>query len=118
MKCRQTRKKVIVEPPAIVPYAMSVCLDRSSADSMGETILSIVRKAARLAVYDEMMISVKNHQVPPTTRVDTARGLMSDPCCIRVPTTNQNALDSVNVFSRKTRRLYSKFTYLRIPVPA
>ena len=50
-----------------------------------------------------MMMSVKNHQVPPTTRVETARGLMSDPCCMRVPTTNQNALERVKVFSRKTR---------------
>ena len=90
----------MVDPPAIVPYAMSVCLDRSSADSIGATIRSIVRKAARFAVYDEMMMRVKNHQVPPTTRVETARGLMSEPCCISVPTTNQKAWESVKVFSR------------------
>ena len=42
------------------------------------TILSTVRKAARLAVYDEIMISVKNHQIPPTMRVEAALGFKSD----------------------------------------
>lgn len=37
---------------------------------MGDTILSTVRKAARLAVYEEMMIRVKNHHTPPTIRPD------------------------------------------------
>jgi hypothetical protein len=32
-----------------------------------------------LAVYDEMRISVKNHQMPLTIRVDTARGATSEP---------------------------------------
>jgi hypothetical protein len=31
-----------------------------------------VRKAARLAVYDAIMMSVKNHHMPATIRVDTA----------------------------------------------
>lgn len=47
---------------------------------MGDTILSTVRKAARLAVYEEMMIKVKNHQTPPTMRPDRdlqARGKRS-----------------------------------------
>lgn len=43
---------------------------------MGDTILSTVRKAARLAVYDEMMIKVKNHHTPPTMRPD--RDLQAD----------------------------------------
>ena len=60
----------MVEPPSTVPYLISVCLARSSADSMGDCILSTVRKAARFAVYDEMMMSVKNHQTLPTIRPD------------------------------------------------
>ena len=36
-------------------------LARSSADSMGDSILSTVRKAAKLAVYEEIMMRVKNH---------------------------------------------------------
>ena len=44
---------------------------------MGDTILSTVRNAARLAVYDEMMMRVKNHQMPPTIRVLIALGLIS-----------------------------------------
>ena len=66
---------------------------------MGDTMRSTVRNAARLAVYEEMMMRVKNHQMPPTIRVDTAWGLMSEPCCMRVPTANQNELDIVNMFS-------------------
>lgn len=45
-----TLKNSFVEPESRVPYAISVCLARSSALSIGETILSTVKKAARLAV--------------------------------------------------------------------
>ena len=65
-----TLKKFCVEPESSVPYWISVCLARSSADSIGVNILSTVRKAARLAVYDEMMMSVKNHHTLPTTLPD------------------------------------------------
>jgi hypothetical protein len=50
----------------------------SSADSMGVDILSTVRNAAKFAVYDEIMMSVKNHQTPPTMRVEAALGFRSD----------------------------------------
>lgn len=46
---------------------------------MGDSILSTVRKAARLAVYEEMMMRVKNHQMPPTIRVERALGMSSEP---------------------------------------
>lgn len=46
---------------------------------MGDTIFSMVRKAAKLAVYEEIIIRVKNHQQPATIRVDTARGAISQP---------------------------------------
>jgi len=75
----RTLKKVMVEPPFIVPYLISVCLARSSADSMGDIIRSIVRNDVKLAVYDEMMMSVKNHQMPLTIRVEPARGPISQP---------------------------------------
>jgi hypothetical protein len=39
---------------------------------MGVTILEAVKKAAKLAVYDEIMIRVKNHHIPATIRVDIA----------------------------------------------
>lgn len=41
-------------------------------EEMGESIRSTVRKAARLAVYEEIMMSVKNHHRPATIRVDVA----------------------------------------------
>ena len=45
---------------------------KSSADSMGDSILSTVRKAARLAVYEEIIMRVKNHHIPATIRVEIA----------------------------------------------
>lgn len=32
----------------------------------------MVRKAAKLAVYEEIIIIVKNHQIPATIRVEVA----------------------------------------------
>jgi hypothetical protein len=52
----------------------------SCTEAMGESSLSMVRNAARLAVYEEIMIRVKNHQKLATVRVDTARGRKSQPC--------------------------------------
>lgn len=45
---------------------------------MGDSIRSTVRKAARLAVYEEIIISVKNHHMPATIRVEMA--LKVDEC--------------------------------------
>ena len=45
-----TSKNDAVEPPPRQPYLIVLCLDKSSADSMGDSILSTVRKAAKLAV--------------------------------------------------------------------
>lgn len=67
-----TLKKSRVEPDSTVPYLILVCLAKSSADEIGESIRSTVRKAAKLAVYEEIMISVKNHHNPATIRVDVA----------------------------------------------
>jgi hypothetical protein len=61
-------KKAMVEPPPTVPYRISVCLARSSTVSIGVTNFSTVKKAARLAVYDETRIKLKNHQALVTTR--------------------------------------------------
>ena len=41
---------------------------------MGDSIRVTVRKAAKFAVYDDMIMSVKNHQTPPTIRPDIALG--------------------------------------------
>lgn len=45
-----TLKKVIVDPSLTAPYSILVCFARSSAESMGDSIRSTVKKAARLAV--------------------------------------------------------------------
>lgn len=62
----------MVDPPLSVPYCMLFCAARSAALWMGSTVRSTVKNAARFAVYDERIISVKNHQIPPTMRVDVA----------------------------------------------
>ena len=45
-----TLKNALVDPDSRQPYFIFVCLERSSADSMGDSILSTVRNAARFAV--------------------------------------------------------------------
>ena len=40
-------------PTLWTPYLISVCLGRSSALEMGDTSVSTVRNAARLAVYED-----------------------------------------------------------------
>lgn len=65
-----TRKKSQVDPWDNVPYCTSVCEARSSGELIGATILSTVRNAAKLAVYEEIRIRVKNHHTLPTIRPD------------------------------------------------
>lgn len=74
--CLLTRKKAAVDPPRSAPYLILVCLAKSSADSMGESIRSTVRKAARLAVYEEIMIKVKNHHMPGGGRDNVKKRLI------------------------------------------
>lgn len=66
---------------------------------MGVTIRSTVRNAARLAVYEEIRISVKNHQTEPTMRPEMERGEMSQPCCMNAPRANQKELKILNSFT-------------------
>lgn len=51
---------------------MWVCFARSSAEEIGLSIRSMVRKAARFAVYDDIIMSVKNHQKLAKVRPDIA----------------------------------------------
>ena len=67
-----TRKKAEVDPPWTEPYLILCCLAKSSADSIGDSILSTVKKAAKLAVYEEIIIRVKNHQSAAIMRVEKA----------------------------------------------
>lgn len=45
-----------------------------------------------------------SHQTPLTQRVERARGMISEPCCMKPPTGNQRLLPSVYWFSRRFRR--------------
>lgn len=66
-KSAVTLKNVIVEPACNVPYAISDCSAKSSVDSIGVDILSTVRNAAKLAVYEETMTRLKNLLMDKTT---------------------------------------------------
>lgn len=123
-KKKFTRKNDAVDPPYNAPYLIFVCFAKSSALSIGESIRSTVKKAAKLAVYDDIMISVKNHHIPATIRVDTALiykksgiqsgrlkltreknqiftylGKKSHPCCISDPIANHMQFINVNCVS-------------------
>jgi len=56
---RLTLKKSLVDPESTVPYFISVCLDRSSADSMGDCIRSTVRNAVDINKTNTFMNAYK-----------------------------------------------------------
>ena len=58
---------------------ISVCFDNVSTSSIGVVKRLDVRKAARLAVYEDIIIRAKNHQTQVTIRVLHAIGFMSIP---------------------------------------
>lgn len=58
---------------------MSVCLLKSSAVSIGAFKRETVRKAARLAVYDEMSMRVKNDHTQLIILIDGDLGFISVP---------------------------------------
>lgn len=66
---------------------------------MGVTMRSTVKKAAKLAVYEEINTSVKNHHTEPTMRPDNERGEMSGVCCMSDAIANQNEFIKLNSLS-------------------
>ena len=104
-------KKDMVDPDPTHPYLILVCEARSAADEMGVSIRSMVRKAARLAVYEEIMIRVKNHQKEATKRDDTAltereREKTSvgwdDNCCKLCLTSAESRIPAASTMPRRT----------------
>ena len=61
------------------PYLISVCRARSSAFFMVSAGVVIVRKAARLAVYEEIIIRVNSHHDIAIILVEGALGIISQP---------------------------------------
>jgi hypothetical protein len=68
-----------VEPPFRQPYLISLCFERPSTSSMGDFKRLVVRKAAKLAVYEEIMIRAKNHHTPVRMRALHDLGFKSIP---------------------------------------
>ena len=90
-----TLKKFIVDPPSKTPYLISVCLAKSSADSIGLSKVSTVKKAAKLAVYEAIIISVKKYHIPHKSLLDKDMGATSEPCCIKAPIEHQKAFGTL-----------------------
>lgn len=68
-----TLKKLAVAPPSLAPYlipSLSALSTNSWTLLKGLSVLSVVKKAARLAVYEATIISVKNHHIPATILVE------------------------------------------------
>lgn len=66
-----TLKKSNVDPDPWMPYFILSCLTRSSTEFIFVLSFSNVRNAARFAVYDDMVIRVKNHQALAKTRPES-----------------------------------------------
>lgn len=62
----------MVDPPSSVPYAIFSWEDNSATFCMGFCNLSTVRSAVKLAVYDGIIMIVKNHQIPPRILAEVA----------------------------------------------
>ena len=60
-----------------------ILLTKSSAELIGFTMFSTVRKAAKLAVYELIKINVKNHHAEAMSRAEGDFGEKSAPCCSR-----------------------------------
>jgi len=65
-----TKKKFLVDPDFLAPYCTSSLLSAKSLTLFMELVgFSMVRKAAKLAVYEDTIINVKNHQIDDIVRV-------------------------------------------------
>lgn len=77
---------------------MERCAANSSTELIGVVIRSIVNNAAKLAMYDEMSMNVKNHQTALTIRPDIEFGDALFACCINELNANQNEFNKLNLF--------------------
>jgi len=69
---------------------------KSSGVLMGATIRSTVRKAAKLAVYEDINMIVKNHQTAAAILPAIEGGVISHPCCIKAAKEYQKEFSIVN----------------------
>lgn len=122
-----TLKNCRVLPPRFAPNVNGHgLLDLAHSRSVPTSLMTMcgsamVRQAAKLAVYDDTMINVKNHHTDEAIRMDAAFGSISEPykdrlwlvrpsfisrgertCCSNAPAANHIELCNVNWFSRKS----------------
>lgn len=63
--CAILSKYVIAEEPLSGAYCILYCLERSSRDSMGVSSRETVRKAAKFAVYEAIMMNLETYRLRP-----------------------------------------------------
>ena len=79
---------------------------------MGVNIRSTVKKAARFAVYVEMMIRVKNHQTLPARRPDT--DLLKEITSGNVSFGNSDSISTLENPSRTGFPISGYINYMRL----
>ena len=60
------------------------------------------------------MMRVKNHQMPPTIRVEAALGFNPDPCRRNVPVMNQKEFDTENCPDDESRIHFNTASFLGV----
>lgn len=63
---------------------------------MGATMRSTVRKAARLAVYEDIRMMVKNHHTAAAILPAIEGGVRSQPCCMKAAREYQKEFSRLN----------------------
>lgn len=64
-------------------YSILYCFAKSSRDSIGVSRRDTVKKAARLAVYDETIINPKSHHTADAKRPERFFGASPPPCGVK-----------------------------------
>ena len=72
-------KYAIVADPFIGEYWILYCFERSSNDSTGVSNRETVKKAAKFAVYDAIIMNPKSHHVAATSLPDKFLGASPPP---------------------------------------
>ena len=69
-------------------HSKTTCAARSSTDSIGLSKVSTVKKAAKLAVYEAIIMRAKKNHNPANNLVESEMGATSEPCCMSEPMVN------------------------------
>ncbi len=80
----------------MVPYLILLCLLNCSVFSIGSLSLCEVKKAARLAVYDDTKIKQKKLHMHDINLIEVDLGKISTDCLINLLNVNQHEFNRLN----------------------